>query len=71
MAVAQNDLTNDAYYAAGTFENSRKYRGYSAVAALPELPDCGDARIPALKAWTICKGKQSVSVRRIRYGIKC
>ncbi len=34
MAVAQNDLTNDAYYAAGTFENSRKYRGYSAVAAL-------------------------------------
>lgn len=34
MAVAQNDLTNDAYYAVGTFENSRKYRGYSAVAAL-------------------------------------
>lgn len=34
MAVTQNDLTNDAYYAAGTFENSRKYRGYSAIAAL-------------------------------------
>lgn len=34
MAAAQNDLINSAYYAEGSFENSKQYRGYSAVAAL-------------------------------------
>lgn len=34
MAVAQTDLTNDAYERTGIFENEKKNGGYSAVAAL-------------------------------------
>ena len=34
MAIAQMDLTNDAYERTGIFENEKKHGGYSAVAAL-------------------------------------
>ena len=34
MAVAQTDLTNDAYERTGIFENEKQHGGYSAVAAL-------------------------------------
>ena len=34
MAVAQTDLTNDAYERTGIFENEKRHGGYSAVAAL-------------------------------------
>ena len=34
MAIAQNDMTNDAYYGEGNFAGGDKYRGYSAIATL-------------------------------------
>lgn len=34
MAIAQTDLTNDAYYGTGIFHDGNIYQGYSAVAAL-------------------------------------
>ena len=64
MAVAQNDLTNDAYYAAGTFENSRKYADTARLRHFTrKAARLWCVRTPALKAWMVCKGKQSVSVR--------
>lgn len=34
LAIAQEDIANDAYNATGSFEGSEQYRGYSAVAEL-------------------------------------
>lgn len=34
LAIAQTDLTNDAYYGTGIFHDGNIYQGYSAVAAL-------------------------------------
>ena len=34
LAIAQSDLTNDAYYGTGTFKHTKKYQGYSAIAGL-------------------------------------
>ena len=34
LAIAQADLVDDAYHGTGTFKNSKKYLGYSAVAGL-------------------------------------
>lgn len=34
LAIAQADLVDDAYHGTGTFENNKKYHGYSAIAGL-------------------------------------
>ena len=56
MAIAQADLTDDAYHGTGDF-NKKPLHGYSAVAAL-YTEACQIVRILTSTVWMICLAKK-------------